>query len=122
MRLTPFESYFSQQEKAVRIRLEQIDTYIGTHYPQLKRKISYGMPTFSFEKNVIHFAAMKHHIGLYPGPDAITYYKEDLARWKTSKGAIQVPYAGEFPFELLDKLITYNLDHENQTDQNKKHF
>lgn len=105
-----FESYFELQTDEVRKLLERIDHHISEHYPDLHRKFSYGMPTFATKKNIIHFAAMKHHLGIYPGPAAIEYFQDDLKAYKTSKGAIQIPYTENVPFDLLDKLIRYNLE------------
>jgi len=37
-------------------------------WPQAVEKISYGIPTFYFNGNLVHFAAYDHHIGFYPTP------------------------------------------------------
>jgi uncharacterized protein YdhG (YjbR/CyaY superfamily) len=55
-------------------------------------KISWGMPTYWREKNLIHFAAHKNHLGIYPGAEAIKHFAPRLMKFKTSKGAIQFPY------------------------------
>jgi len=52
-------------------------------------------PRFGFKpastqrgENLIHFAAQKYHIGIYPGAEAMEYFKPRLAKYKTSKGQI----------------------------------
>ena len=55
-------------------------------------KISWAMPTYWRGRNLIHFAAHKNHIGIYPGSEAIKHFAPKLADYKTSKGAIQFPY------------------------------
>jgi uncharacterized protein YdhG (YjbR/CyaY superfamily) len=55
-------------------------------------KISWSMPTYWKGKNLIHFAAQKNHLGIYPGPEAIKHFAPRLTKYKTSKGAIQFPY------------------------------
>ncbi|APR07384.1 hypothetical protein FAM21834_01252 [Lentilactobacillus parabuchneri] len=72
-------------------------------------KISYGMPTFHFHKNIIHFANYKTHIGLYPGPKAIVTFKEQLKDYKTSIGAIQLPVDQPLPVDLIQQIVRYNL-------------
>lgn len=72
--------------------------------------ISYGMPTFRWNGNIIHFAMAKHHIGLYPGPAAIEHFKENLANYKTTKGAIQIPLEEEIPEELVKNIVLFNID------------
>ena len=58
------------------------------------------MPTFWQGENLIHFAAFKNHIGIYPGDLNDIPFKKELSGYKTTKGAIQFP---------LDKPINYNL-------------
>jgi hypothetical protein len=64
-------------------------------------KMSYGIPTLALGKNVFHFAAFKAHIGLYPGAAAIEVFAAALAKYKTSKGAIQIPLDQEIPLGKL---------------------
>ena len=58
------------------------------------------MPTFWQGENLIHFAAFKNHIGIYPGGLDQLPFKQKLSGYKTTKGAIQLP---------LDKPVNYNL-------------
>ncbi|HOD92610.1 MAG TPA: DUF1801 domain-containing protein [Clostridia bacterium] len=69
--------------------------------PQAKEKISWSMPTFWDKKNIIHFAAHKNHMGLYPGVDAIIHFAYRLKGYKTSKGAIQFKYNEKIPLDLI---------------------
>jgi predicted N-acetyltransferase YhbS/uncharacterized protein YdhG (YjbR/CyaY superfamily) len=55
-------------------------------------KISWGMPTYWKEQNLIHFAVHKNHLGIYPGEEALVHFAPRLVKYKTSKGAIQFPY------------------------------
>jgi uncharacterized protein YdhG (YjbR/CyaY superfamily) len=55
-------------------------------------EISWRMPTYRREKTLIHFAAQKNHLGIYPCPEAIAQFAPRLTKFKTSKGAIQIPY------------------------------
>jgi predicted N-acetyltransferase YhbS/uncharacterized protein YdhG (YjbR/CyaY superfamily) len=55
-------------------------------------KISWGMPTYWKGQNLIHFAANKNHLGIYPGAAAMVHFAPRLTELKTSKGAIQFPY------------------------------
>lgn len=81
--------------------------------PDFKQRISWGMPTFTLEHNIIHFAAQKKHIGLYPGPRAIEHFKNELSEYKTSKGTIQIPYSSPFPTELVQRIVEFNLVHKS---------
>ena len=51
--------------------------------------ISYGMPTFKYKKNLVHFAAWNNHLGFYPTPSGIREFQEQLSIYEGSKGSIK---------------------------------
>ncbi|WP_297981601.1 DUF1801 domain-containing protein, partial [uncultured Oscillibacter sp.] len=69
--------------------------------------ISWSMPTYWKGCNLIQFAAFKKHIGLYPGPEAVEVFTEQLAKYKTSKGTIQLPYSKPLPLELITEIAKW---------------
>lgn len=77
--------------------------------PEATEKISWGMPTFHQKHNIIHFAAHKNHIGIYPGAQAMESFAERLKDYKTSKGALQLPLEKPIPYELVAELVKFNL-------------
>lgn len=91
-------------------KLMELRQLILSLEPKLKEKISWSMPTFYTEHNIIHFAANKNHIGIYPGPEAIETFADRLKGYKTSKGSIQIPYGKSFDTELIADLIQFNLN------------
>jgi len=80
---------------------------IRTVLPDAEERISWRMPTFWEKHNIIHFAAYKNHLGLYPGPEAIEYYSDQLKEYKTSKGAIQFQYDTAIPLELIAQIAKW---------------
>ena len=97
---TAIDEYIKTQPEEIRPILAKIRATIRAAAPGATEKISWSMPTFWQNQNLIHFAAFKHHIGLYPGSEAISAFADRLSTYKTSKGAIQLP---------LDKPIDYTL-------------
>jgi len=65
------------------------------------------MPTYWHRHNIIHFAAHKNHIGIYPGEKAIKYFAESLSDYKTSKGAIQLQYSKPLPLDLIAEIAKW---------------
>lgn len=61
------------------------------------------------EKNIFHFAANKNHLGIYPTPEPIVFFQKELENYVTSKGAIIFPYNQEIPYELIEKIIEYQI-------------
>jgi uncharacterized protein YdhG (YjbR/CyaY superfamily) len=78
--------------------------------PKAEEAIRYGMPTFRLNnKNLLHFAAYKKHIGFYPTPGPIKFFKKELAGYETSKGAIQFPLNKPLPMALIKKIIKFRI-------------
>ena len=101
------EEYIEKQPEEVRPFLNQVRDALRKTLPDAKEKISWSMPTYWDGKNIIHFAGFKKHIGIYPGPQAVEYFAPKLAGYKTSKGAIQFPYARPIPLELITEIALW---------------
>ncbi|MGE5297886.1 MAG: iron chaperone [Acidobacteriaceae bacterium] len=106
------DQYISSSPKEVRGILREVRKTIQKAAPEATEKISYGMPTFYLNGNLVHFAAFKNHIGLYPMPKAIVVFKKELAKYKTSKGAIQFPIDNVL-LTLVSKIVKFRV-RENQ--------
>lgn len=103
------EEYFSLFDGDIRQKLIAIRATILSVDPTLEEKLSWNMPTYFKNVNIIHFAANKNHIGIYPASKAIVKFENKLKMYKTSKGAIQIPYNMPIPSELIKELVKYNL-------------
>ncbi len=107
LNIAEYISSFSDDRKVI---LVDIYSIIQKYVPkETVEKISYGMPTFYYNGNLIHFAMYKNHLGIYPGPDAINHFKERLQAYKTSKGAIQFPLDQLLPEKLIADIIAFNV-------------
>lgn len=105
--------YISTQPEAVRPQLLAVRNILRAVLPEAEERISWSMPTYWKGRNLIHFAASKKHIGLYPGEEAVRFFTEELKPYKTSKGAIQIPYNGQLPLELIAKIAKWCAGHED---------
>lgn len=101
------DEYISEQAENKQESLKQIRDTIRSVLPNAQERISWRMPTYWDGHNIIHFAAFKNHMGLYPGPDVIVHFKDQLKDFKTSKGAIQFPYNQDLPLELIKKITQW---------------
>jgi uncharacterized protein YdhG (YjbR/CyaY superfamily) len=99
------DAYIGTHAKSVRDRLDLIRQTIRKVVPEAQEKISYGIPTFTLEGNLIHYAAFKNHIGLYPGSAAIAAFRKELTGYKTAKGTIQLPPDAAIPCTLIEKIV-----------------
>lgn len=103
------EAYIAAQPDSAQGLLSQIQGALRAALPDAQEKIAWGIPTFREKHNLIQFAAQKQHIGLYPGPEAVVYFAEELKPYKTSKGTIHLPYDQPLPLELIAKIAVWNL-------------
>ena len=105
--LETIEEYILSQPEEVQPALCQVNDAIKASIPDAKQKISWSMPTYWQGRNLIQFAAFKRHIGLYPGPEAVEAFADRLTDYKTSKGAIQLPYSKPLPLELIGEIAAW---------------
>lgn len=103
------DEYIKKFPEDIQEKLEKLRQVIGESAPDAVEKISYGMPTFYLNGNLVHFAAYSGHIGFYPAPSGIEAFKDELSLYKTSKGAIQFPINEELPLELIKKIVQFRV-------------
>ena len=97
--------------------LQKIRQLIKDLAPKAKETISYQIPTFKLNGNLVHFAAYKNHIGFYPTPSAIKEFKNELSIYKLGKGTIQFPINQPIPYDLIKKIVKFRIN-ENLTTKN----
>ena len=114
---TMIDEYISKFPKDVRDVLEELRLAIKKTAPKAKETIRYGIPTFTLNGNLVHFAAFKNHIGFYPTPSAIEAFKKELSPFKQSKGTVRFPLDKPIPLELVKKIVEFRV--QNNT-SNKK--
>jgi len=104
------EAYITKQPLEVQAILRRVRQLVLEVDPDLTQTISYMMPTFKKNgKSVFHFAAQKNHLGIYPTPSPIEHFAARLERYKTSKGAIQMPWSQPLDEELIQDLVRFKL-------------
>ena len=105
------ETYITKQPLEVQEILRFVKHLVLEVDPELTQTLSYQMPTFKKHgKSVFHFAAQKNHLGIYPTPSAIEHFAARLVGFKTSKGAIQVPYSQPLDKDLIQDMVRFNLE------------
>lgn len=98
------DEYIEAQEETVRPRLHEIRAVIRGAIPEAEETISWSMPTYRKGRNIIHFAAARKHVGLYPGEEAVARFAEELAGYEVSKGTIRLPYDRPLPEDLIRRI------------------
>ena len=101
------DEYIAAQQEAVQPRLREIRAILQAALPDAQERISWSMPTYWKGRNIIHFAAFKKHIGLYPGGEATTVFAEELKGFDVSKGAIRLPHDRALPVDLIARIAAW---------------
>lgn len=107
------DEYIEAQPESIRPILNELRATLHKVLPNAKEIISWSMPTYKDKYNIIHFAAHKKHIGLYPGDKAIEHFAHRLTEYKTSKGAIQLPYDKPLPLDLIAEIAKWSYETGN---------
>jgi uncharacterized protein YdhG (YjbR/CyaY superfamily) len=101
------DAYIAGQDEGARPKLQQVRAILRAAIPDAEERISWSMPTFWKGRNIIHFAASKKHIGLYPGGEATGVFEEELKDYDHSKGTVRFPYGKKLPEELIMKIARW---------------
>ena len=100
------DEYILSQDEDKQEDLRYIRQILRSALPEAEERISWSMPTYWKGHNIVHFAASKKHIGLYPGPAAVEEFAEALKGYKTDKGTIRIPY-GKVDEELIKRIALW---------------
>ena len=76
------------------------------------------MPTLHLNGNLLHFAANKNHIGLYPTPSGIVAFKKELSPYEGAKGSVRFPLDKPIPYTLISKIVKHRVK-ENESKEGK---
>ena len=103
------DEYIATFPEDVQKILEEIRATINAAAPEAEEKISYQMPTFYLNGNLIHFAAFKNHIGIYPTPSGTQAFKDEISMYQSSKGSIRLPIDEPMPLELIGRIVKFRV-------------
>jgi uncharacterized protein YdhG (YjbR/CyaY superfamily) len=65
------DEYIATFPEDIQALLHAVQATIKASAPEAEERISYQMPTFVLNGNLVHFAVLKGHIGFYPTSSGI---------------------------------------------------
>jgi uncharacterized protein YdhG (YjbR/CyaY superfamily) len=105
------DAHIESVPKTVQGSLKKLRAVIRAAAPGAVETIKYGIPTFVLAgKNLVHFSGYEHHIGFYPGSEAIVTFAKQLVRYETSKGTVRFPSGEALPFTLIEKIVKHRVN------------
>lgn len=105
------DEYIDSRPSEVQHILRQIRATILNLGPDLGEKISYQMPTVTLHgKNLVHYAAWKRHIGMYPLPAGDDHYQRAIAPYRSEKATLNFPLDQVIPYHLIAQTVELLID------------
>ena len=111
--------YIAAAPAAVQPILQKIRMTIRRAAPDAAERISYGIPTFALEGNLVHFATFKNHIGFYP-PVRDPKLRRETAIYAGEKGNLRFPLDRPIPYALITKLVKARVRESRLRDEGKR--
>jgi len=108
------DAYVDAFPAHVKSRLQKLRATIRRAAPQASERISYRMPTFYLDGNLVHFAGYEHHIGFYPTPSGIEAFRDALTAYKGAKGSVQFPHDEPLPLDLVAQIVKFRVSENVQ--------
>jgi len=103
------DDYIAGHPPKIRARLSAMRKTIRQQAPGAEERISYRIPTFYMDGNLVHFAAFERHVGFYPGAAGIAAFRDALAPYKSAKGSVQFPHDEPLPLELVAEIVRFRV-------------
>lgn len=92
--------------------LIELLTIVRASSPGTTETIAYGMPTFDLgAKHVLHFAGFARHVALYPVPDWVDAFGEEVASHKSGQGTLKFPLDKPLPADLIRRIVEFSVAH-----------
>ncbi|MDR0486316.1 MAG: DUF1801 domain-containing protein [Elusimicrobiota bacterium] len=114
------DEYIETFEPKIQKTLKEIRKFIKKEAPQASEKISFGLPSFYLNGNLLHFAAFKNHYGFFPSPSGIYAFEKELIPYRAGKGSLHFPLDQPIPWAIIKKITQFRVKENLDKAQKKK--
>lgn len=114
------DAYIANFPKDVQDILRAIRALVREVAPDAQEKINYGIPTFTLNGNLVHYAGFKTYIGFYPTPSGIEKFKKELSKYEGAKGSVKFPLDQPIPYDLIRKITEFRVKEQQARAKKKK--
>jgi uncharacterized protein YdhG (YjbR/CyaY superfamily) len=114
------DEYIASFSPEVQSILEKIRLTIKKAAPEAEEKISYQIPTFALMGNLVHFAAFKKHIGLYPPVKGDEKLKAEISPYQGEKGNLKFPLDEPIPYALISRIVKFRVTEQLERARSKQ--
>jgi uncharacterized protein YdhG (YjbR/CyaY superfamily) len=120
IRFIDIDSYIGSFPEKTQKLLQEVRETIRKAAPEAEQTINYGIPTFKFRGNLVHFAGFKNHIGFYPTSSGIEAFKKELSVYEGAKGSVRFPLDKPIPFKLIERIVKFRVKESPSKKTDKK--
>ena len=100
------DEYVAAQPAEVQELLATVRRIVADEVPGATESIRYDMPVFGAgDSYLVHVAAWKRHLGLYPVPVFDGALEADVAPLRAAKDTVRLMYTLPFPEELFRRVL-----------------
>ena len=103
------DQYIEGFPEEIQVILSKLRAAVKKAAPQAVERISYQMPAFYLNGNLVYFAAFKNHIGFFPTSSGVAAFKKDLAKYATTKGTVHFPLDKPLPLDLIKRIVKFRV-------------
>jgi uncharacterized protein YdhG (YjbR/CyaY superfamily) len=101
------DAYLARVPEPARTTLEKMRATIRAAAPkEATEAISYKIPSFQYRGGLVWYAAFKNHCSFFPMDHSLEdEFREEVKKYKTSKGTIQFPVDKPLPKALVTRIV-----------------
>jgi uncharacterized protein YdhG (YjbR/CyaY superfamily) len=100
------EEYVAMFPTAVQDALKVLRETIYATIPGATEAIRYQMPAVMLNGHyVVHYAAWKHHIGMYPIPPLPPDLEAEVVPYRSTKDTMRLPHGTPIPTDLIQRVL-----------------
>jgi uncharacterized protein YdhG (YjbR/CyaY superfamily) len=114
------DGYIAAFPPDVQSILKKIRLTIREAAPQAKEKISYRIPAFTLDGDLIYFAAFKEHIGVFPPVRGDARLSQAIARYRGPKGNLKFPLDEPIPYKLIARIVKSRIKEHTERLRSKR--
>ena len=106
-RPTTIAEYIKSAPRVRQPHLRKIYAILKSVAPDAEEAIKWGFPFFVEPRFLFAFSAHKAHLNFAPTAAALTQFRRELQKYKTTKSFLQIPYDKPLPAALIRKIAQY---------------
>ncbi len=106
-RPTTIAEYIRAAPREGQPHLRRLYAILKRAAPEAEEVIKWGTPFFVEPRFLFAFSAYKAHLDFAPTAAALKAFRKELAKHKTTRNYLQIPYNKSLPEDLIRRIAEY---------------